>query len=135
MRKLWILVVIVFLLGCMTIKTYEIEKPRVDTEVSGNQGYISGSGKAEAKESRLGDTRKISVVELDFGYDKPDEAKEVVSEEVIVEEEVYIEEPLEEDYPVEIEEPVVSQRYQSYTIQKNDTLQKISLKFYGTTRK
>jgi nucleoid-associated protein YgaU len=135
MRKLLVLVVIVFLAGCMTVKTYEIEKPRVDTEVKGNQGYLTGSSKEEPKESRLGDTRTISVVELDFGYGKA-KGQEPVSKEVVVEEEIYIEEPQSiEDVSFDIEEAPSQMRYESYTVAKNDTLQKISLKFYGTTRK
>jgi len=137
MRKLWVLVVIIFLAGCVTIRTYEIEKPRVDTEIQGNQGYISGTAKEAPKKSRLGDTRKISVVEIDFGPAKPKEEKEeAVSEEVIAEEESYVEEAESvEDISLEMQEPAPQQVYQSYIVQKDDTLQKISFKFYGTTRK
>jgi len=139
MRKLCLLMLVVFLVGCFTVRTYEIEKPRVDTEIEGNQGYLSGSSSQAPQENKLGDTRKISVVELDFGYGKAKTSEEeVVSEEVIVQEDIYVDESENievEDVYFEVEESPEQIRYESYTVQKNDTLQKISMKFYGTTRK
>ncbi len=135
MKKLLALLVIVFLAGCMRVKTYEIEKPRVDTQVRGNQGYIGGSPKEEPKENRLGETRTISVLEFDFGYGK-EKPRKSACEEFVVEEEIDVVEPQDiEDVSFDVEEAPQAMRYESYIIQKDDTLQKISLKFYGTTRK
>lgn len=136
MRLLGVLLAIVILAGCMTVRTYTIEKPRVDTDIQGNRGFMSGAPDQEMVENRLGDTRTISVVEVEFGKShsrKKDSAKE----EVIVDQEAAAEEisedlDLEEEY---VQEGASTEEYELYTIQKNDTLQKISYKFYGTTRK
>ena len=136
MRLLGILLAIVILAGCMTVRTYTIEKPRVDTDIQGNRGFISGAPDQEAVENRLGDTRTISVVEVEFR--KPNSRKkDSAKEETIVDQEVPTEEmsedlDLEEEY---VQESTSTEEYKLYTVQKNDTLQKISYKFYGTTRK
>ncbi len=135
MRRLLALLVIVFFAGCMTVKTYTIEKPRVDTDIEGNRGYLAGEPEEEAEESRLGDTRKVSVVEVEFGSRKP---KGISIED---KEETYPETVFEEEAPVREEEIVYTteegskEEYSYYTVKNNDTLQKISHKFYGTTRK
>ena len=132
MKRILVLALIVFLAGCMTVRTYEIEKPRVDTDIKGNQGFLSGAPTEEQKENRLGDTRTISVLELEFrpGKKEAELEEEAASQDVVVEEEIYVEE-VEDVYSEELIEP----EYKYYTVQKNDTLQKISSKFYGTTRK
>jgi nucleoid-associated protein YgaU len=135
MKKLFLLIMVLFVAGC-SVKTYTIEKKRVDTGISGNQGFISGTPKPEEKESNLKDTRTISVMEFDFGPKSP--KGESVQEEEYVEEEYVTERVYVEEEVIEVieEEPAVRQvEYEYYTVQKNDTLQKISQKFYGTTKK
>ncbi|MBD3264711.1 MAG: LysM peptidoglycan-binding domain-containing protein [Candidatus Omnitrophica bacterium] len=137
MKKWWFLTgAIVLLAGCMTVRTYTIEKPRTDTEVEGNRGYLSGQPSQEVKESKLGETRKVSVVEIEFGSGGgAEETKEYsFAEPRTLEEESFEAEGVEVEelaLPLEAEVP----EYEYYTVQKNDTLQKISKKFYGTTRK
>tara|TARA_Y100000031_G_C7940700_1_gene256926 strand:- start:35 stop:523 length:489 start_codon:yes stop_codon:yes gene_type:complete len=131
MKSLWLLVSVVFLAGCFTARTYTIEKPRVDTDIEGNQGYLSGTPKPEVKESRLGPNRKISILEIELD---PSKRKRVIvetkdSEDQLDSEEIVIVEPLILDQDIGDELEV-----RTYTVQKNDTLQKISYKFYGTTR-
>jgi nucleoid-associated protein YgaU len=133
---------IIFLGGCL-VRTYTIEKPRVDTEIEGNQGYLAGTPPQESKKSRLGETRKINVIEIELGEHGP-KPKELLEEKEIKKEEAIPQEtPLEEEIEkaevveeIEPQEIVPSQpTYTYYTIQENDTLQKISYKFYGTTKK
>ena len=137
MRNLSVLLTVVFLCGCVTVRTYQVEKPRVDTDIQGNQGYLSGTPKDEPKESKLGDMRTISVVEIEFGRrtKRVDDLKEsIISRDQPQDLDIYeIEErePLEDEYF----EQEVEVEYENYIVQKNDTLQKISHKFYGTTRK
>ncbi|MDD4183527.1 MAG: LysM peptidoglycan-binding domain-containing protein [Candidatus Omnitrophica bacterium] len=132
MKYLVALLGIVFLGGCLS-RTYTIEKPRTNLEINGNQGYLFGTPKEAAKPNKFGETRKVSVFEVELGPHHRTKAKkqEVKPEvEAITEEEITEEEPM-------IEEPSAasSRNYELYTVQKNDTLQKISEKFYGTTKK
>jgi len=164
MKSLGFLVSVILLGGCMAVRTYTIEEPRVDTDMQGNRGYLTGkSSKSEIKKSKLGDTRTISVVEVEFGssrvqskVEKIDLKKDkeitavkekeptVIEEEqkLTVEEKAFLKEkvPLIEKQEVvveisSVEEASSKEEYENYVIQKNDTLQKISRKFYGTTRK
>ncbi len=142
MRKLLVLLLVVFLSGCIRVRTYEVKKPRVDTDIEGNQGYLTGTPKEEPKESKLGDTRTISVVEIEFGRRKEGDdlqesiisKKEPEAVDIYEFEETALEElELEPGYSEEAAE--AETEYEYYTVQKNDTLQKISHRFYGTTRK
>ncbi|MCF7870497.1 MAG: LysM peptidoglycan-binding domain-containing protein [Candidatus Omnitrophica bacterium] len=142
MRKILFLLFIVFLSGCMRVRTYTVEKPRKDRDIEGNQGYLLGESDEVQKDNKLGSTRKISVLEFEFGP----KSKEEVASEVLESEEVYQQESGQKD--VSRQETAVSElkvkeydinspqyEYEDYTIKKNDTLQKISRKFYGTTKK
>lgn len=134
----------VCLAGC-SVKTYTLEKQRVDTLLEGNQGYLSGNPPSEAdkKESSLGDTRKVAVMEVEFGSSshkygcKGKSIKEDVSKESIYEEESYQTEEIDQiQQPETVRLPkVASKEGEWYTVQKSDTLQKISYKFYNTTKK
>ncbi|MFA7677645.1 MAG: LysM peptidoglycan-binding domain-containing protein [Candidatus Omnitrophota bacterium] len=132
--KYWFLTGIFFIGGCVGVKSYTIEKPRVDTTIEGNQGYLFGTPKAETKASRLGDTRKISVVEIELGSPKAKKgSSNFAEEEVFLDQEVvYDSAGIEE---IDVSEVVMEQEFETYTVQKNDTLQKISKRFYGTTKK
>jgi len=133
MRKLLFLVGIIILSGCLTMRSYTKEEPRKDLEIEGNRGYLSGECEEEPRENRLGDTRTISVVEVEFD---PREIKKEAGKEELTEVKI----PFQKIEVVEAvleEELVPAERIEAqyYVVQKNDTLQKISHKFYGTTRK
>jgi len=153
MSKLWVFIGIIFLTGCFTTRTYTIEKPRVDRDMQGNQGFLSGTPKAVDKQSRLSDTRKISVVEVEFGSReeelmereadykiKKKALKEEISKGDFVEAEIIddeddfeaAEEVIERQAP---QEQALDRVPETYVVQKDDTLQKVSHKFYNTTRK
>ncbi len=142
MRRLWILIGIIIFSGCLTMRNYTKEVPRKDLDISGNQGYVAGEAKDEPRENRLGDTRTISVLEVEIAPSEAKEPKEAGEVEATQETEAIlpIEEIAEAAEVVEvaevISEPEVAETEETkyYTIQKNDTLQKISHKFYGTTR-
>jgi nucleoid-associated protein YgaU len=135
MKYLAVFLGIILLGGCLT-RTYTTETPRVDTDIQGNQGFLFGTPKEEPqKPKKLSGNRITSVVEIELGAHPRKKAKKPVAvqpvEETIIEEEmdVAMEEP-----PV-VEAVVSEKKYENYTIQKDDTLQKISEKFYGTTRR
>ncbi|MFC1514440.1 LysM peptidoglycan-binding domain-containing protein [Candidatus Omnitrophota bacterium] len=159
--------------GC-TVRTYTVDKPRVDTDVTGNQGYISGQGKADVDPDKpqLSSTRKVTVVEVEL-KNKDDkgassapaqaqaEAGSAVSAKQATEapaelfEEVDTRQPamadetdgsvyeqFEEEFEMEpefVQTPAstskAKQEYKIYTVQKDDTLQKISYKFFNTTKR
>lgn len=164
MRMIAGLIICVFLLSGCLVRTYTVRKPRQYTEVSGNQGYLSGepSGEPQAKESHLTDTRPVTIFEVETGphqtadkastapakrasgavptyrlresLDVEQDAGHVELSEIDIDAEIAQDEGVVERIELgNLDEP--AQDYQVYTVQKNDTLQRISQKFYGTTRK
>ncbi|MFA4989303.1 MAG: LysM peptidoglycan-binding domain-containing protein [Candidatus Omnitrophota bacterium] len=121
-----ILASILILSGCVT-RTYSVSKDRIDQNLStGNRGFITGKAPAQEATARK-DTRTIQVFEFELG--RSYKAKEGYAVPPAVEtNEILIEETFAEP---KAETGVTSQRY---VVTKNDTLQKISKKFYGTTR-
>jgi nucleoid-associated protein YgaU len=146
MRKMFILLGVILLTGCL-VRTYTIQKPRVDLDIQGNRGYLVGQPQEAPRE--LKKTRPITIFEIEFGSHPPQvrqpkqRPEESVHKEELPQEEFLQEELLEE----ELQEEVLSEetaprdvappekKYTIYTLQKNDTLQKVSKKFYGTTKK
>ena len=124
----------VILSGCV-VRTYRKTQDRVDQNLSeGNRGYLMDTN-AQIPDKERSMTRTTQVVEVEFypaiRFDRQskaaDQAEAVVSEDQF--DEVA-------DYYVEDFDLVDLSVYtQEYTVQKNDTLQKISQKFYGTTRR
>ncbi|MFA5349715.1 MAG: LysM peptidoglycan-binding domain-containing protein [Candidatus Omnitrophota bacterium] len=126
-----ILILTLALSGCVA-RTYNLTRDRIDQDVSptsGNRGYIMGTAPAETAERKT--TRTTRVFEIELGLAKPSQAKcpSVVPMANSTEESAAIQETQTEDIPDQSLE-----NYTSYTVGKNDTLQKISKKFYGTTK-
>ena len=134
--------VLVFSLSACTVRTYKLKRERVDQELSGNRGYLSGTPSEEPKDTKT--HRTTQVVEVEFAPSLifwRKEAKEPV-------EPVYIA-PKEDDSiqgnrgyisggPSEAKlskEEAVSVTFEKYTVKKGDTLQKISKKYFNTTKK
>ncbi|MDD5060598.1 MAG: LysM peptidoglycan-binding domain-containing protein [Candidatus Omnitrophica bacterium] len=117
--------------GCVA-RTYELTRDRVDqdlTSSSGNRGYLMGNA-PEAKERPT--TRTTQVFEIELGRSKRTTAP-CPSTTPAMTSPAYTEEASmlqEEVAPIE----TVSGTGQKYTVQKNDTLQKISMKYFGTTK-
>lgn len=127
--------------GCI-VRTYPLVKERVDQDLSaGNRGYLKGgSSFAETKERKL--TRTTQAVEIElrspFKFEKT-KSQKIISPQGT---ETYLSSEINKEY---ISENIVSEltgpavknelALQKYTVEKNDTLQKISKKFYGTTKK
>ncbi len=136
--RLVLLVGLFFLNGCL-VRTYTIQKPRQDLEIEGNQGYLVGTPPAPG-EGRLGKERTVSVVEVELGPHRPEHIQPSLETEGLREgkeltEEGGVEESEEVKGELAGEEKTPVKTYKYYTVQKNDTLQKISQKFYGTTKK
>lgn len=131
---------VLVLSGC-TVRTYPLTRDRIDQGLTeGNRGYLQGQPPAGSEKERKTD-RTTQVFEIEIGSPfkmKKDKAACPGTSPKI-----------EETYPegnqgyltqssipeISETETPVSEGFEKYTVQKNDTLQKISKKFYGTTRK
>ncbi|MDI6758674.1 MAG: LysM peptidoglycan-binding domain-containing protein [Candidatus Omnitrophota bacterium] len=115
--------------GC-AVRTYSLTRNRVDQGLGeGNRGYLMGRPTMDgAKERKI--TRTTQIVEIEIGSPlkfqklKPQYEKTTPRQEV---EELLIEEA--------VQEVPEFTKFEKYIVQKNDTLQKISQKFYGTAKK
>ena len=119
--------------GCVA-RTYNLTRDRVDQEISsstGNRGYLMGKA-PEPQERKT--TRTTRVFELELGPRNKTQVPCPANTPI--------------NYPASVEEPRLMQETQpempseetslsleKYTVSKNDTLQKISKKFYGTTKR
>lgn len=145
MRKkdLWYLVGLSFVLvlsGCV-IRTYPLTKERVDQDLTGNRGYLLGQAPA-AEERARPTTRTTQVVEIELRspikFERAPKAKTEKPAPVAKIEEQLMEEG-NRGYLTQNVTPEAAGwsagAFEKYTVQKGDTLQKISKKFYGTTKK
>ncbi len=115
--------------GCVA-RTYNLTRDRVDQDLSstsGNRGYLMGKA-PEPKERTT--TRNVRIFEIELGKSK---GSNVAC-------------PATTPLTNATEEPIMAQNqgtqneaavgnFEKYTVAKNDTLQKISKKLYGTTKK
>lgn len=139
------LLTMLFLSGC-TVRTYSAVKDRVDQEAGGNQGYLTGSAPAGAPAPKKFTQRTTRVVEIEMrspvkfeklkSSPKPIEQRE--TQDISLEgNRGYLEglPPAFEPAPAESTQGTQEAKYDTYIVKKDDTLQKISVQFYGTTKK
>ena len=142
MRKqgIWYLSVLVlaFVAAGCTVRTYPLTRDRVDQDLTeGNKGFVLGQAPTQAEMERA-TTRETRVFEFEFGRPVKVEPKKSTTTPVAP---ISTSEPMEQNqgYITESATPEVTEEapvnFEKYTVQKNDTLQKISQKFYGTTKK
>ena len=133
--------------GCSRVQTKIVQKPRVDQEITqgNNKGYLKGSGPAGGERRKTRDMLETNV-ELPTWQEmtpwrkggKQEAAPEAAAATAAPAAPAMSEPP--EDYSIpsagEYSEESIpaSAGGESYTVQKGDTLQKISKKFYGTTQ-
>ncbi len=124
---LCVLALTLVLSGCVT-RTYNLTRDRADQDLSsssGNRGYLMGTAPQPIERNT---TRTVRVFEIEIGKNKgsnvicPSTTPVVSSSE----EPTIVQETLVQE---------ISSSSEKYTVAKNDTLQKISKKFYGTTKK
>ena len=118
--------------GCVA-RTYNLTRDRVDQELSstsGNRGYLMGQA-PEPKERKT--TRTTRVFELELGGTNKTQTSCPATTPLASE---TIEEPsMVQETQTETQAEETNLSFEKYTVAKNDTLQKISNKFYGTTKK
>ena len=132
-RLSFLLVLCVFIVSGCVVRSYPVTRERIDQDLSdGNRGYLAGEAPAAGERKPARTTR---VVEFEFG--SPFGAKKAPQTAVKAAKPLVTEEAQEEMVVKDTYEAVPSQAedYESYTVQKGDTLQKISQKFFGTTKK
>lgn len=115
--------------GCVA-RTYNLTRDRVDQEISsssGNRGYIMGQA-PESKERTT--TRTVRVFEIELGRVKKYNlgCPSITPLATSMEEPAAVQEQ-------ETQNENTAQNFEKYTAGKNDTLQKISKRFYGTTKR
>lgn len=150
MRKpiLFILfILLIALTGCIKTRTYTAVQERPDQSLEGNRGYIYGTIPPEVSQEKERKVyRKKKVIEIEFF--KPSELKKQAEEEpaYVPSVDEYGEEyamPTEESSllggipEVELEDvkEESSVYYDTYVVQKGDTLEKISKEVYGDWKK
>jgi len=121
----------VLLSGCI-VRTYTETKERVDQNLTtGNQGYLMGNP-PPVDESARRKTRETYVAEVELASPVKFEKGKAAPQAVATGNQGFVEGTpavqTEEAKPVE---PVMVQ----YQVKNNDTLQKISKQFFGTTKK
>jgi len=110
--------------GCVA-RTYTLTKDRVDQDLTpGNRGYLTGNAPAAAERKSL---RDVKVVEIELGFKRKVKSPAVIGGDVSAP-------VIEVAAPVETAETTTG-ILEKYKVQKNDTLQKISKKYFGTTKK
>lgn len=129
-----------FVLSGCVVRTYPVTKERVDQDLSfGNRGYLQGqSPNVEQRERRTTRTTQIVEVELypPIKFERMPKVKE--SETAPMQK---AEEQLtagNRGYVFQANAPEIEsadESFEKYTVKKGDTLQKISQRFYGTTKK
>jgi nucleoid-associated protein YgaU len=134
MKKLYLLLLgTIFVLSGCVARTYPLTRERVDQQLTeGNRGFLMGKPSGEEKIRK--ETREVRVFEIEIGSPYKTKNKGIVNSGTAQDSQVSSESsymPLSE--PSELE--LINGNFQKYTVEKNDTLQKISQKFYGTTKK
>jgi nucleoid-associated protein YgaU len=130
--------------GCV-VRTYKLTRDRIDQDLtSGNRGYLTGSIPAEEAAKERKTTRATRIVEVEMHspikFGAP--PKEKAPRRTTVTPQARIQEDYSSSYTpqpyiprIERTEEVQPQAVEKYTVKEGDTLQKISQKFYGTTKK
>jgi len=141
------MVAVAFIAGC-TARTYTVRKERVDQTTEGNAGYLGGTPPPGAKDrGDVKTTRKMYVLEVEKGRSQQEqqeadalmrEAEEIAERAkrpTVTTRRSVSTRPA---APIVVEmpapEPEAGPSMTEYTVQKDDTLQKISMKFFNTTK-
>jgi nucleoid-associated protein YgaU len=134
-----------FVLSGCVVRTYKLTRDRVDQNLeSGNRGYLIGKPSAEELSKPRKTTRTTRIVEVEMyspvKFNKESKKRPIRSTPVIPPRR--IQEDYRREYTPQVSIPRIervekpqSQTMQKYTVREGDTLQKISQRFFGTTKK
>lgn len=133
--------ILVLFAGCCSVNTKLIERERVDQQMSGNRGYLMGTPPPLGERRP---TKKYYETQIEInpiGGHKTERKDEKTTANVTsinkpMQNVTSVNKPMQEEETditeIEITE---EEEYSTYKVQKNETLQKISLKLFGTTKK
>lgn len=130
--------VLISTVGCSRVRTYTVEKDRVDQDLSsGNAGYMTGTPKEDetGTERKMTRTTYVAEIELDSAAKTKKRTRIGVPAVAAAPQEEKQETSFQGTMQTTVPEPEAKASVSSYTVENNDTLQKISLKVYGTTKK
>jgi LysM repeat protein len=136
MKKIYLLLLgAIFVLSGCVARTYPLTRDRIDQELSeGNRGYLMGKPSGEERVRK--ETREVRVFEIELGSPYKAKNKGIVTSAPAAPEREQVSFEPNDSYTNMAQEPeTISGNFRRYTVEKNDTLQKISQKFYGTTKK
>jgi len=132
----------VFILSGCVVRTYTVTKDRIDQDLNmGNRGYLKGQVPAGLGKERKA-TRTTQVVEVELTspikFEKTPKRKPVETAPLAKTEDQELwgnRGFISQSETPEIQESGKQGKTEKYTVQKGDTLQKISKKFYGSSKK
>ncbi|MEW6101471.1 MAG: LysM peptidoglycan-binding domain-containing protein [Candidatus Omnitrophota bacterium] len=138
-----VLLALVFALSGCVVRTYPVTKDRVDQDLAaGNRGYLMGQAPATTESPERKSSRTTRVVEIElhppFKFEKMPKTKTEPLPQMPEQQVTSEDDSLwgNRGLITQAQEPEIEgQGFERYTVQKGDTLQKISQRFYGTTRK
>ncbi len=127
--------------GCV-VRTYSVTRERIDQDLTeGNRGYLMGAPEVSVEKPKKA-TRQLQVIEIEFHPIKmkaePPVSKPAVAPSVSVGESSKKKKTIPPVIKPVVASPVESSKVmimKKYTVRKGDTLQSISNKFYGTTKR
>ncbi len=127
---------ILVLSGCVA-RTYPLTRDRVDQDLeTGNRGYLTGKAPTDTVSDRK-ETRTVRVFEIELGRTYKSKKINIVDNTAVRDLSAGgatgVNENIGDSSAAEVTLPDASAK--QYIVGKNDTLQKISQKFYGTTKK
>ena len=133
--KILLLGSVLVLSGC-TVRSYPLTRDRVDQSLSGgNRGYLQGNPPAGSETTRK-ETRTVQIVEVELGSPlKFEKTKKITPQETTAQSQAELTTEGNRGYVNQNEPAVPTGNFEKYVVQKNDTLQKISMKFFNTTKK
>jgi len=128
--------------GCV-VRTYSVTKDRVDQDLSGgNRGFLKGQPSVvEPAQRKTKRTTQVVEIEMRSPVRFEKMPQEGAAKKESLGNMIGLVEPstgyATENITPKMAEPQVTTAvsFEKYTVGKNDTLQKISQKFYGTTKK
>lgn len=136
------LTALAFILSGCVVRTYSLTRDRVDqdlTQQSGNRGYLMGSPSEETKDRPTTRTTQVVEIELHSPIKFDKKHRKNAGTLAAGTGESVTSAPGGYEY-VTVDQPgsdIASKAgpNEKYTVQKGDTLQKISMKYYGTTKR
>ena len=129
--------------GC-AVRQYTVVKDRIDQDLqNGNRGYVKGRMLKEVQETPRKSSRQTYVTEIELPALRPFWKKSKAMPQTQAQtpqtsdksSDVSLAKPKTREQTMENTPVLGHETMVRYTVSKEDTLQKISLKFYGTTKK